>query len=304
MKIVIGCDVDPILPPLLSHPLNNDIWKCLDHLNCLLDVAKGSLPPITWLIRSDASVRFATGDFASGYTTRRKLWETLVADGHELGWHMHLMSFDNRFGDFEFDPDPEWLSDAYRALSAYYNVQSTRTGWDYANNALFQKFEALGILVDFSALPGNLSWLPVGQQTLFVDWSHCPEEPYHPSPADYQRPGNLNLLEIPITQFPNSIVGMARRVAMRVKNRCFAMSGMRNKTKTVASRWHVAPRSNSAVWAFYFHPEDLTRRGLSNFLSNLDYLRSLGDAEFVTASAAWRFLMEIGRPTAPPLGQI
>src|SRR5260370_5946825 len=101
MKILIGCDVDPILPPLLSHPLSNDIWKCLGYLSSLLDMAKGSLPPITWLIRSDASVRFATGDFGSGYTMRRCLWETLVADGHELGWHMHLMSFDERLGSFE-----------------------------------------------------------------------------------------------------------------------------------------------------------------------------------------------------------
>jgi hypothetical protein len=290
MKILIACDVDPVLPPVLSHPPRDDIWKCLDNLELLLDRAKGKLPPITWFIRSDESIRFSTGDFASGYTTRRSLWKTLAADGHELGWHMHLMSFNVLSGCFEFDPDPIWLSEACRALSAHYDVRSTRTGWDYGNNEVFRHLEGLGIAVDLSALPGALAWHSVGHGRLLVDWSRCPGVPYHPSADDYQRPGGLNLLEIPITQFPNSILGMARRLAMRLTNGCYSFSGMSHRTRPMSDRWDTTPISDRVVWAFYFHPEDLDGDGMDNFLRNLEYLREFPDAEFMTASAARQYL--------------
>jgi hypothetical protein len=286
MKILIGCDVDPVLPPVLRRAPVGDIWQCLDNLDHLIVAAQGALPPITWLIRADESVRFASGDFASGYTAKRSLWQKLLTDGHELGWHMHLMSFDKRQDCFAFDPEPSWLPDACGALSAHYTVRSTRTGWDYANNALFQQLETLGIEIDFSALPGNLAWYKVGRQTLPVDWSRCPDAPYHPSADDYQRPGNLNLLEIPITQFPNPISGIARRVAMRLKNGCLSLTGLRHRTKTVAERWDDEPKSGRPIWAFYFHPEELAGHGLDSFLHNLEYLRNLPNAEFVTASGA------------------
>ncbi len=299
MKILIGCDVDPVLPPALSHPPRDDIWKCLDNLELLLDRTKGKLPPITWLIRSDESVRFSTGDFASGYTTRRPLWQTLAAHGHELGWHMHLMSFDAHSGCFEFDPDPNWLADACRALSAYYEVRATRTGWDYASSSLFRRLEALGILLDFSALPGQLAWYSVGHHRLAVDWSRCPSDPYHPSPDDYQRPGRLNLLEIPITQFRNSYLGIAKRLAMRLKNGSCSISGVQRRTKTLTDRWDAAPISENLVWAFYFHPEDLGGSGLENFLNNLEHLSSFSDAEFVTASGARQFLARLAQTPSP-----
>ena len=95
MKIVIGCDVDPVLPQRLTQPPAGDIWQCLAYVDRLMDALGNDAPPITWLIRSDESVRFSTGDFASGYVTRHGMWQSLVARGHELGWHFHLMSYDD-----------------------------------------------------------------------------------------------------------------------------------------------------------------------------------------------------------------
>jgi hypothetical protein len=291
MKVLIGCDVDPVLPPLLREPPREDVWECLGNLEGLLKAATGGLPPVTWLIRADDSIRFATGDFASGYRARKSLWQTLIGSGHELGWHVHLMSFDARRGCFGFDPGATWLSDACRALAEHYDVRSTRTGWDYADNALFRRFDALGVTTDFSALPGNMAWHAAGSDRLVVDWLRCPSHPYHPSPDDYQRPGKLNLLEIPITQFPDSVIGIAKRIAKRLKHGSGCMSGLRNRTKMLTDRWDCVPLSGCTISAFYFHPEDLRGSGVENMLRNLERLRALPDAEFVTASAARQFLV-------------
>jgi hypothetical protein len=286
MNILIGCDVDPVLPPMMGRPPGGNIWQCLDNLDRLIDATKGSLPPMTWLIRADESIRFSTGDFASGYTARQALWQTLAAQGHELGWHMHLMSLSASSGCFGFDSDPEWLPDAWRALSAHYPVRSTRTGWDYADAKLIRTLDDLGVVVDFSALPGRLIWHSVGGDRFVVDWSRCPRAPYHPDPNDYQRPGRLNLLEIPITQFRNSLFRTARSLAVRLANRARTLSGLRSRTRTLSDRWDSELIVEGPFLSLYFHPEDLAGDGLENFLRNMEWLRRLPNATFVTASTA------------------
>jgi hypothetical protein len=291
MKVLLGCDVDPVLPPVLAQPPKDDIWACLDDLAEFVEVRRQQLPPITWLIRSDESVRFSTGDFTSGYVTRRQLWQRLQQDGHELGWHVHLTSFDQRRRCFGFDPDPSWFAAAFQALSKHFDIQATRIGWDFASSLFFQKLEALGIKVDFSALPGNIVWQQVGYDKLRVDWLRCPREPYHPKWDDYQCPGAMDLLEIPITQFSNSTVGIAKRIAWRIKNGSFSVSGLRNKTKLFTEYFGSLPTSKDEVWSFYFHPDDLKADGKENFMRNLDLLRSLPNVEFITASAARQFVL-------------
>ena len=291
MKVLLGCDVDPVLPSRLRQRPEIDIWRCLDNVSDFIRACRGQLPRITWLIRADDSVRFASGHFASGYLTRRELWHSLHDDGHELGWHMHLSSFDRRQDCFGFDPDPPWLSDAFHGLSQFFNIRATRTGWDYASNVLFRRFEDLGVTVDFSALPGNVNWQYAGSDKLRVDWLRCPSQCYHPSVDDYQRPGWMNLLQIPITQFANSARGIAKRMAWRVKNGCFALAGLANKTRLMTQAWPALPAAGGPIWSFYFHPEDLDSGGRNNFLRNLDSIRTLPDVEFVTASQARDFIL-------------
>jgi hypothetical protein len=285
MKILIGCDVDPVLPPFLTHPPQNDVWPCLNEIDRLVKAAGSQLPPITWLIRSDETVRFATGEWDSGYVYKRSLWQSLLASGHELGWHMHLASFDPRRGCFGFDSNPSWLPEAYGALATHYDVKATRTGWDYGSNVLIRRLNALHIAVDFSALPGHIVWPMIGHDQLVVDWSRCPTTPYHPSDDDYQRPGGLDLLEIPITQFPNPWNGVIKRAVWRLRNGSLVFRGLRNRTKVMTERWQALP-GPGRVLAFYFHPEDLQGDGLDNLLHNLAMLRRVPAAEFVTASGA------------------
>ena len=285
MKILLGCDVDPALPAPLTRPPVANIWQCLDNVERFLDAAGGTLPPITWLIRADESVRFSTDCFDSGYLSRQQLWQSLASRGHELGWHFHLMSYDKARGSFGFDADPAWLSSAHHAIAAHFAVRATRTGWDYGSDVLLRRLDALGIVVDFSALPGHIGWQWAGSDKLRVDWSRCPKTPYHPSSDDYQRPGELALLEVPITPFVNSFAGMVKRLGWRLRNGSGSIAGLRSKTRMLTQPWTGLPSSHSPVWAFFFHPEDLDRQGIEEGLRNLRRLQSMPDAEFVRASA-------------------
>ena len=284
MKILLGCDVDPALPHQLTRPPTTDIWECLENIARLLDAAHGELPPVTWLIRSDESIRFSTDRFDSGYLVQEPLWQSLAAGGHELGWHFHLMSYDAARGSFGFDADAAWLTAACDALRAHFEVRATRTGWDYGSTALFRRLDALGIAVDFSALPGHIGWQRAGDDRLCVDWSRSLDVPYHPAADDYQRPGNLGLLEVPIAHFRNSPIDMMMRAAWRLWNGSLSFAGMRHKTRMLTQPWDGLPEPGGPAWAFYFHPSDLHPEGIACCLENINRLKGLREAEFVTAS--------------------
>lgn len=299
MKVLIGCDVDPLLPAVVERPSAGDIWEPLQRVRKLLQEGD-ALPPITWLIRSDDSVRFATGDFASGYLRDIGLWQQLADLGHEIGWHMHLLSFKDAAGHFSFDPDPSWLSAAYEALARHVTVRATRTGWDYGSNVLFRKLDQLGIRIDLSALPGSIAYLQAGTDPLVVDWLRCPAEPYFPCADDYQGRGQpaLRMLEVPITQFQNSPVGMLRRLAGRLRQGVFDLRGLHSKSHTLTARWNHLPRTPCGAYVFYFHPEELAGEGMHNLIRNIALLRQTAGAEFVTGSQFLQgFLDGSGTPT-------
>lgn len=239
---------------------------------------------MTWFIRADDSVRYATGDFASGYLRSRNTWDTLSSTGHELGWHMHLMSYDASQRCYSFASEPPWLDVAFSALNQYFNVRATRTGWDFCSDWLMRHLDELGIVVDLSALPGNVAWHMAGKTKIRVDWLSTQSWPYHPAIDDYQRNGTLTIVEVPITAFPNSVGGMARRVVWRLRHGCVSVKGLRSRHKMLTEKWSRSPSSDSGVAAFFFHPSDLTASGRENFRVNLRLLRAIPEAEFVTAS--------------------
>jgi hypothetical protein len=236
------------------------------------------------MIRADDSVRFATGKFDSGYLRIGKTWDQLSDEGHELGWHMHLMSYDAAAGCYSFNPEPAWLGAARESLAQHFDVRSTRTGWDFCSNWLMRRLDELGVVVDLSALPGNVIWQAAGKTTIEVNWLRAASSPYHPAADDYQKNGNLQILEVPMTGFPNSVAGMARRLAWRLRHACLSVKGLGSRHTMLTERWKQPPRSSAKTAAFFFHPSGLTASGIENFRTNLDTIRSLFNAEFVTAS--------------------
>jgi hypothetical protein len=286
VNILIGCDVDPILPSILDRRPEGDVWERLNRINALLGELGEDMPPVTWLIRADQSVQFSTGSFESGYSNYRSLWSKLQERGHELGWHMHTMSHSPSQKQFVFDPVPSWLAEAHERLASSFPVNATRTGWDYGSSTLLSALDRLGVVVDFSALPGNALWFSVGKFRLMTDWRDCPEVPYHPSSNDYRRsgPAPLKLWEVPAAQFRRSLAGTVTRGLLRLRHGCFSMSGLTNQTQLLTDHWRKLPLEANDVWAFFFHPYDLTETGIRNFQTNIRRLHNLPDVKFKTAT--------------------
>jgi hypothetical protein len=290
LKAVIGCDFDPVLPPVLDRRPTADPWELpFAMFERLLQRMGDELPPVSWMLRADETIRYATGEYDSAYDRAAATWERLIGQGHEIGWHMHLLSFDRSLGRFRFDDRPDWLEPAYAALAQRCSPTATRTGWDYANAFLFRRLDELGVRIDCSALPGNVNWYDVGDDRIVVDWRRALETAYHPDREDYQRsgPNPLRLLELPVSQFRNSMAGMVQRIAWRGLHRCLSVRGLRNKTRLLTTDWGSdLPNREDNVWVFYFHPEDLAGDALETFVGNIRKLREVAGVEFVTASEA------------------
>jgi hypothetical protein len=282
MLVVIGADVDPRLPGMRRRP-DWDPWDTLERIPQLEAALGSDLPPMTWLLRADDTIRHVTGAFDSCYRTRQDLWTRLHARGHELGWHFHHWTFGGTPGGF--DPDPAWLPEAHAALSKHFPIHATRTGWDYCNSETMRRLAALGITIDFSSLPGHLVWWSIDGERILVDWRRAPAHPYRPSANDYQQPGELRILELPIASFRATATAMAKRSLWRILHGELSLAGVSARTMMMTQPWPETPRP-AGVLAFHFHPEDLTPEGIAAFARNLQRLNATFDPEFVTASEA------------------
>ncbi len=286
MLVVIGADVDPRLPGMRRLP-DWDPWDTLDRIPALVAALGADLPPITWLLRADDTIRHVTGAFDSCYRRQQTLWTRLRDGGHELGWHFHHWTFGVDGGGF--DPSVPWLRRAHAALSEHFPIRSTRTGWDYCNTETLRQLAALEVTVDFSSLPGQIVWWSIDGERIVVDWKRAPRRPYRPGPMDYQQPdaggGELGLWEIPIASFPATPMTAIKRGVWRMLHGERSLSGIFDKTLQLTQPWPSAPRP-ADVLAFHFHPEELTTEGIATFAANLAVMRRAFDPEFVTASEA------------------
>jgi hypothetical protein len=132
--------------------------------------------------------------------------------GDELGWHPHFWRQDDQTRSWYQDAkDAEWqLSMLRQSHEAYMRVfpgraRSVRMGWDYHNNQTFQTLEQLGVVADFSAIPGlrTARGSNSRQRENLFDWYETPRSPYFPSRSDYRRPGRSGEDSYTLIEAPN-----------------------------------------------------------------------------------------------------
>ncbi|MFN2635852.1 MAG: hypothetical protein ABR585_02340 [Gemmatimonadaceae bacterium] len=295
--IVIGCDTDPdrasLLPDVPSDRLSwkgmtNGIPLLKNSLRTIRD-ARGGEPVFTWLLRADEQIRDMLGDYAAVAREHGGFLRELERSGDELGWHPHFWRREKGSGRwFQEVQDRQWqiemLHEAHKDLAACLpgGVKSVRMGWDYHNNQTFQTLEELGVVVDFSAVPGLRTFVgapPTRGENCF-DWHSSPRIPFKPSRADYRRPPKpgaaaSRLLEIPTFVSVSRVWSFISGVQLARKTRILRLlwDSIRRPTYWInitARRELFAPlvsqmrrallaadTQEPLVFATYFHPDEL-----------------------------------------------
>jgi hypothetical protein len=166
------------------------------------------------LLRVDEQVRRVHGEYAWVLRTFHSFLTSLESCGDELGWHPHFWRFDDSAKRWYQDAqDVDWqISMLKQAHHDYCEIfpgraKSVRMGWDYHNNRTLQTLERLGVVVDFSAIPGLRTLrktIPSHPENLF-DWYPTPRYAYRPSVADCRRPAHGSEDSCQIIEAPNFV---------------------------------------------------------------------------------------------------
>ena len=293
--VVIGCDTDPDRPAFVTEASDTSrlVWKGMldgiprakDALRSVTD-SESHEPVFTWCLRVDEQVEAYHGDVAWVLREHANFLNELEGTGDELAWHPHFWRFDEP-GSFWFQEvlDTEWQGNLLqRAHAAYREVLSgralsVRMGWDFHNNRSLQALDALGVLIDFSAIPG-VKIDPQGDRaTSFnaYDWLISPTHAYRPSKTDYRRPAMegeqaLGVIEAPISVSESFFWGMFRGAVMtkKMRNATQFFRALRHPTYFVGITGKptlFAPlisqlrrsldRGRDGLFVTYFHPDEL-----------------------------------------------
>lgn len=277
LPIVIVVDVDPDwrIPNGSGTPYRGEIeWRGLTNgvpdllrrIKGLRD-SRGQEIRFTWLLRSDDQIASLLGDSAFLADTFAEFWHDRLARGDEIGWHPHTWRYSERHQVwYQEQRDIDWVRacfrEGHRALSRHFRIRSAKPGWMYHDGTTMQFFDELGIDVDLAAVPGaSFSGTVPGTDLPLreYNWMDAPQEPYHPSPRHYQRPGTsdaLRLLEVPNWTFP---LGLVRKAHHRVRRR--AVRDFANPAKhpwLVRNGFGKPPLTVPFVCSF--HPEELLGR--------------------------------------------
>lgn len=93
----------------------------------------------------------------------------------------------------------EWLTHLFIGALGY-TPQSFRGGRFAINTTVLSILQELGYIIDSSVTPG-LYWRGTDRTLNYID---APEQPYFPSSSDITKPGEMKMLEIPISTWRSS----------------------------------------------------------------------------------------------------
>jgi hypothetical protein len=174
-------------------------WEWTRYWSDLSECFKSKFP-ITWLVRVDDGPMQG-----SMFDLYRKEMVELKSNGDEIGIHIHTFAWNPELSKWVQTKDPTLETRIVRRSIATFKRKtgfaplSVRMGWYTMSNEIMRTLDANGLLVDSSAIPGTYSSGKFGERDNIYDWVKAPNVPYHPNYDDYQTPGNMRILEIPIS---------------------------------------------------------------------------------------------------------
>ena len=150
---------------------------------------------VTWFVRADRLIERQFGERLAIFRRLSGLTDRLVREGHEIGWMPQVYA--GPAGEIDYED----LSVTHAALASSVPApRSVRMGNCFHDNRTMHLLNDLGVRFDSSAMPGrekhDRGWR--------MDWVGTPEQAYHPSVADYRKPGapQLDILEVPLAVRP------------------------------------------------------------------------------------------------------
>lgn len=309
LYIVIGCDADPDRAEFVASAQNDLGWKGITNgitvakqrLASLLDDS-GKAPVVTWCVRVDEQVGALAGQANYCLNEFKKLWAELESGGDEIGWHPHFWRLNDTTGQWyqEFR-DVAWQVSMLRQSHASYQEafsgrgNSVRMGWTYHNSQTMATLDALGVLVDFSALPGlQIPPQRHGSGANYFNWATSPRLPYHPARGEYRNPAtkgqeSLNILEVPCFVSRSLLWGAVGNLflALKMKDIRIAWNAIRRPTYLInitGTPKYFSPlidelqaqmkKRKPIIFATYFHADELLPNpsrlySLENFVANV-----------------------------------
>lgn len=332
---VIGCDTDPIMSSL--HDKKGISWeKAISNIFHLkemfeqINLEDMSQPRITWLLRSDTQMKIVYGDYAYPVKHFFDFWKNLQNQGDEIGWHPHFWNWSERRKCwYPVLNNMKWIENClnrgYSAICQYFKPMSVRVGFDFQTNYTMRKLADLGILVDFSALPGlKVIGFSISDPPCYYDWEITSPEFYFPSTTDYRRKAEkgencLKILEMPISLvrvpiyraiakylYHNGMLNLKMGFCgLKIPFKCQQQEPIlmarhsRLLRLAIVKKFRIAQQKDCTTYLVsYFHPEDLGNirapegiRSLSNFKKNLLFILKTSKkydmpVKFLTATEA------------------
>jgi len=210
LHVVFACDTEDnhpsYVPGWRSRGSNYDSnpsrleWSWTRYWHDLSELFRRRGVPITWLIRVDNG----------------PMWDCMLSlfrdeilglksVGDEIGIHIHTYVWRSKLSKWVQTIDRKnEVEIVTRSIEMFerglgFVPCSVRMGWNTMSNEIMRTLDSRGLLVDASAIPGTYCLGKFGNRDNIYDWSKASREPYHPRSNDYQRPGNMKILEMPIS---------------------------------------------------------------------------------------------------------
>lgn len=230
---IIGIDVEPDARIVdlndASWRGTSELFRRLPELRRLLSGAAGGAPVrFTWFPRADPQVEKSNGSATWAFEQFKTEWEAVLAEGDEIGLHMHPWRWDEQSGGWCQDhADEAWVISCVRSsIEAYRAVWGKtpacyRGGDRYLSNAVVRVLEEEGVAVDLTLekMP-EVSRLVASERGTGVipDGTSIPVRAFRPSPNDFRAPDperTTGLAMLPLTSYekkslspwlPNTVV--------------------------------------------------------------------------------------------------
>lgn len=203
IPVVLGVDVEP---DGREVNLDDPSWRGTDRFFEKLDELRASLAaaaggtrvPISWFPRADPQVQRSHGTAAFALQHFDREWERVLAQGDEIGLHMHPWRWNEQGGHWVQDHgNDEWMEHCLHvAISEFRHHFGKgpavyRGGDHYLDDLVVRVLESEGVLWDMGVerLESKERLVEYEHGTgMLPDCSKVPEYAYRPSVADFRVP--------------------------------------------------------------------------------------------------------------------